>query len=39
MSDLSLQLQQASSQLHVSAYFDEALFAREKQTLFAKGPR
>ena len=39
MSDLSLQLQQASSQLHVSAYFDEALYAREMQTLFAKGPR
>jgi len=39
MSDLSLQLQQASSQLPVSAYFDEALYAREMQTLFAAGPR
>jgi phenylpropionate dioxygenase-like ring-hydroxylating dioxygenase large terminal subunit len=39
MSDLSLQLQQASSQLPVSAYFDEALYARELQTLFADGPR
>ena len=39
MSDLSLQLQQASSQLPVSAYFDEALYARELQTLFANGPR
>jgi phenylpropionate dioxygenase-like ring-hydroxylating dioxygenase large terminal subunit len=38
MSDLSLQLQQASSQLPVSAYFDEALYAREMQTIFA-GPR
>jgi phenylpropionate dioxygenase-like ring-hydroxylating dioxygenase large terminal subunit len=39
MSDLSLQLQQAASQLPVSAYFDEALYASEMQTLFAKGPR
>ncbi|RZL86780.1 MAG: aromatic ring-hydroxylating dioxygenase subunit alpha [Variovorax sp.] len=39
MSDLSLQLQQAASQLPVSAYFDEALYARELQTLFASGPR
>ena len=39
MSDLSLQLQQASSQLPVSAYFDEALYAREIETLFAQGPR
>ncbi|QNK71960.1 aromatic ring-hydroxylating dioxygenase subunit alpha [Variovorax sp. PAMC28562] len=39
MSDLSLQLQQAASPLHVSAYFDEALYARELQTLFAQGPR
>jgi choline monooxygenase len=39
MSDLSLQLQQASSPLHVSAYFDEALYAREMATLFADGPR
>ena len=39
MSDLSLQLQQASSQLPVSSYFDEALFAREMATLFQQGPR
>ena len=39
MSDLSLQLQQAASQLPVSSYFDEALFQRERQTLFAQGPR
>ncbi|MEP6723100.1 MAG: aromatic ring-hydroxylating dioxygenase subunit alpha, partial [Variovorax sp.] len=39
MSDLSLQLQQAASPLHVSAYFDEALYAREMATLFADGPR
>jgi len=39
MSDLSLQLQQATSQLHVSTYFDEALFAREMELLFATGPR
>ncbi len=39
MSDLSLQLQQAASQLPVSAYFDEALYAREMQQLFARGPR
>ena len=39
MSDLGLQLQQASSQLPVSAYFDEALYARELETLFVHGPR
>jgi phenylpropionate dioxygenase-like ring-hydroxylating dioxygenase large terminal subunit len=39
MSDLSLQLQQAQSQLPVSSYFDEALFAREMETLFRRGPR
>ncbi|RZM01405.1 MAG: aromatic ring-hydroxylating dioxygenase subunit alpha [Variovorax sp.] len=39
MSDLSLQLQKAQSQLPVSAYFDEALYARELHTLFANGPR
>jgi len=39
MSDLSLQLQQAASQLPVSSYFDEALYRRELQTLFAQGPR
>jgi choline monooxygenase len=39
MSDLSLQLQQASGQLPVSTYFDEALYQRELQTLFQRGPR
>lgn len=39
MSDLSLQLQQAASQLPVSSYFDPALFQREVQTLFQQGPR
>ena len=39
MSDLSLRLQQAASQLPVSSYFDEALFQRERELLFARGPR
>jgi len=39
MSDLSLPLQQAKSQLPVSSYFDEALLRREMQTLFVQGPR
>jgi choline monooxygenase len=39
MSDLSLQLQQAASQLPVSSYFDEALFSREMEALFQRGPR
>jgi choline monooxygenase len=39
MSDLSLQLQQATSQLPVSSYFDEALFSREMETIFQRGPR
>ena len=39
MSDLSLQLQQATSQLPVSSYFEEALFRREMATLFQRGPR
>ena len=39
MSDLSLQLQQATSQLPVSSYFDEALFQRELQRVFTQGPR
>jgi choline monooxygenase len=39
MSDLSLQLQQAASQLPVSSYFDEALFQREMKTIFQRGPR
>jgi choline monooxygenase len=36
MSDLSLQLQQAASQLPVSSYFDEALFASERETIFQR---
>ncbi len=39
MSDLSLQLQQATGQLPVSSYFDPALYQRELQTLFQRGPR
>ena len=39
MSDTSLRLLQATSQLPVSSYFDAALFQREQQKLFAKGPR
>ncbi|WBY00988.1 aromatic ring-hydroxylating dioxygenase subunit alpha [Ramlibacter tataouinensis] len=39
MSDLSLQFQQAQSQLPVSSYFDEALFQREMETIFQRGPR
>ena len=39
MSDLSLPLQQAASQLPVSSYFDEALFQRERETIFQRGPR
>jgi choline monooxygenase len=39
MSDLSLQLQQAASQLPVHSYFDEALFRRELETIFQRGPR
>jgi choline monooxygenase len=39
MSDLSLQLQQALSQLPVSSYFDEALYQREMQDIFRCGPR
>ena len=39
MSDLSLQLQQATSQLPVSSYFDEALFQQERTTIFQCGPR
>jgi choline monooxygenase len=39
MSDLSLQLQQATSQLPVSSYFSEALFQRELDTIFQRGPR
>ena len=39
MSDLSLQLQQATSQLPVSSYFDAALLAREQELLFRAGPR
>ncbi len=39
MSDLSLRLQPAASQLPVSSYFDEALFRREQELLFARGAR
>src|SRR4051812_9578348 len=39
MSDLSLQLKQAASQLSVSSYFDPALFKREADLLFKRGPR
>ena len=39
MSDLSLQLQPALSQLPVSSYFDEALFQREMALIFQNGPR
>ena len=39
MSDLSLQLQQAASQLPVSSYFDQALFQRELEIIFQRGPR
>ena len=39
MSDLSLSLRQAASQLPVSSYFDEALFERERALLFQGGPR
>jgi choline monooxygenase len=39
MSDLSLQLQQANGQLPVSSYFDEALYQRELQNIFQRGPR
>ncbi|CAN7660644.1 aromatic ring-hydroxylating dioxygenase subunit alpha [Trinickia sp. LjRoot230] len=41
MSNLSnaLQLKAISSQLPVTAYFDEALLARELEFLFKKGPR
>ena len=39
MSDLSLQLQQATGQLPVSSYFDEALYQRELGSIFQGGPR
>jgi len=39
MSDLSPRLQQAASQLPVSSYFDAALFQREMEVLFQRGPR
>ena len=39
MSDLSLQLQPATSPLSVDTYFDPALYEREMATLFASGPR
>ncbi|HEY0201541.1 MAG TPA: Rieske 2Fe-2S domain-containing protein, partial [Burkholderiaceae bacterium] len=39
MSDLSLQLQQAASQLPVQSYFNQALFQRELEHIFQRGPR
>ncbi len=39
MSDLSLQIQPAASQLPVSSYFDPALLAQEQHLLFGQGPR
>ena len=39
MSDLSLRLLQATSQLPISSYFDAGLYQREQQKLFANGPR
>ena len=39
MSDLSLRLQQATSQLPVTSYFDAALLQRERALLFQQGPR
>ena len=39
MSDLSLQLQQAASQLPASSYFDQALLERELKAVFEPGPR
>ncbi len=39
MSDLSLRLQPATSQLPVSSYFSPALLQRELDTLFRAGPR
>ncbi|MGQ0708754.1 MAG: aromatic ring-hydroxylating oxygenase subunit alpha [Rhodoferax sp.] len=39
MSDLSLQLKPALSQLPVSSYFDPALLALEQKLLFDQGPR
>ncbi len=39
MSDLSVSLAQATSQLPVSSYFDEALFQQEQASIFACGPR
>lgn len=39
MSDLSLQFKQAVSQLPVSSYFDEALYSRELELIYQRGPR
>jgi choline monooxygenase len=39
MSDLSLRLQQAASQLPVSSYFDEAIYRREQSCIFQSGAR
>ncbi len=39
MTDVRLQMQLVNGQLPVHAYFDEALYQREMQTLFQRGPR
>ena len=39
MSDLSLQLQQAFSQLPVSSYFDPAIYQRELDSIFQNSPK
>jgi len=39
MSEPSLRLLQATSQLPISSYFDAGLYQREQQRLFARGPR
>ncbi len=39
MSDLSLRLQQAASQLPVASYFDESTYEREQQRIFQQRPR
>jgi len=39
MSDLSLRLHQAASQLPVASYFDEAVYQREQSLIFQNGAR
>ncbi len=39
MSDLSLSLQQAASQLSVASYFDEAVYQHEQQRIFQRSAR